>query len=219
MSLTRAAVIWSRAAILSAAVQMSCELSVSGPKIATVRLLKYYNEASLISTPKDALALGRMAFDDAILESKYAIARMRIRSGTQVSTRTAQVISKLASPTPDDLSPALVVLQASNRDANKLITVTEIAKRDLLSNGIQVFQYTALSSQMIEIERKPAPKPPTATGAGGEEGEVSDDAFQTIGETDIKVLGPKTRAVPVLTVYLASRPVRELKVEFGEQRS
>ncbi|KAK6407316.1 hypothetical protein LTR95_018556 [Oleoguttula sp. CCFEE 5521] len=160
-----------------------------------------------------------MAFDETTLESKYALARMRIRSGTQVSTRTAQVISKLSPPTPEDSSPILVVLQASNRDANKLITVTEIAKRDLLTKGIKILQYTALSSQVIGIERQPAPKPPAATAAGDEDGEVSDDAFQTIGEANIKALGPRKRAVPVLTVYLATKPVKELKAEFGEQRS
>nr|OQO18935.1 hypothetical protein B0A51_12725 [Rachicladosporium sp. CCFEE 5018] len=156
-----------------------------------------------------------MAFDDTTLESKYALARMRVRSGTQVSTRTTQVISKLTSPTPEAASPAIVVLQASNRDANKLITVTEIAKRDVLLKGIKVFQYTSLSSLMIDVERKPAPKPPTANAAGDGDGEVSDDAFQTTGEAYIKSLGPKKRAVPVLTVYLAARPVKELKAEFG----
>ncbi|OQO03050.1 hypothetical protein B0A48_11334 [Cryoendolithus antarcticus] len=158
-----------------------------------------------------------MVFDDTTLESKYTLARMRIRSGTQVSTRTTQVISKLSTPTPEDSSPILVVLQANNRDANKLITVTEIAKRELLLKGIKTFQYTALSSQMIDVERKPAPRPPTANAAGDEDGEISDDAFQTVGEVDIKALGPKKRAVPVLTVYLATKPVKELKAEFGNE--
>ena len=58
------------------------------------------------------------------------------------------------------------------------------------------------------------------------EGEGSDDdegAFQTMGASSAATAGSgegedgglKKRAVPVLTVYLATRPVKMLRSEFG----
>lgn len=57
----------------------------------------------------------------------------------------------------------------------------------------------------------------------GEDGGSEDDdgAFQTMGSTaapgsgEADEGGLKKRAVPVLTVYLASAPVKALKSEFG----
>ena len=83
---------------------------------------------------------------------------------------------------------------------------------------------------MIEIERKPKPKGLVggAQTLPGGEGEGSDDddegAFQTMGASSAATAasgekesegGLKKRAVPVLTVYLATRAVKALRSEFG----
>jgi hypothetical protein len=104
-------------------------------------------------------------------------------------------------------------LVAQSRWANKLISIVEIAKRDLEAKGVKVFQYNALSSEIVEIERKPRPKGVGAAPAA-EEGDASEDeAFQTMGAGEEG--GLKKRAVPVMTTYLTTQPVKALRTEFG----
>jgi hypothetical protein len=173
-----------------------------------------------------------MAFDDAALSETHTITRLSIQSNTQISAKATNVISKLSPTTQEkdtsktdtdsDAKPPLIILRAQSRWASKLISIVEIAKRNLESpdSGIKVFQYSSLSSEMVEIERKPKPK---GLGVPLPEGEGSDDegAFQTMGASAPTASngqdegGLKKRAVPVLTVYLAARPVKALRSEFG----
>jgi hypothetical protein len=187
-----------------------------------------------------------MAFDDSTLSETHEITRLSIQSNTQISAKATNVISKL-SATQDSSAdnttakPPLIILRAQSRWASKLISIVEIAKRNLESppttsggdsnNGIKVFQYSSLSTEMIEIERKPKPKGLVggAQPLPGGEGEGSDDdeegAFQTMGASPAATAtagsgegeegGLKKRAVPALTVYLATRAVKALRSEFG----
>ena len=173
-----------------------------------------------------------MAFDDAALSETHTITRLSIQSNTQISAKATNVISKLSPTTQEkdssktdtdtNAKPPLIILRAQSRWASKLISIVEIAKRNLESpdSGIKIFQYSSLSSEMVEIERKPKTK---GLGAPLPEGEGSDDegAFQTMGASAPTASsgqdegGMKKRAVPVLTVYLAGRPVKALRSEFG----
>ena len=173
-----------------------------------------------------------MAFDDAALSETHTITRLSIQSNTQISAKATNVISKLSPTTQEkdssktdtdtNAKPPLIILRAQSRWASKLISIVEIAKRNLESpdSGIKIFQYSSLSSEMVEIERKPKPK---GLGAPLPEGEGSDDedAFQTMGASAPTASsgqdegGMKKRAVPVLTVYLATRSVKGLRSEFA----
>lgn len=173
-----------------------------------------------------------MAFDDAALSETHTITRLSIQSNTQISAKATNVISKLSPTTQEkdtsktdtesNVKPPLIILRAKSRWASKLISIVEIAKRNLESpdSGIKIFQYSSLSTEMVEIERRPKPK---GLGAPLPEGEGSDDedAFQTMGASAPTANsgqdegGMKKRAVPVLTVYLATRPVKALRSEFG----
>jgi hypothetical protein len=173
-----------------------------------------------------------MAFDDAALSETHTITRLSIQSNTQISAKATNVISKLSptiqekdtskTDTDSNAKPPLIILRAQSRWASKLISIVEIAKRNLESpdSGIKIFQYSSLSTEMVEIERKPKTK---GLGASLPEGEGSDDegAFQTMGASAPTAssgqdeCGLKKRAVPVLTVYLATRPVKALRSEFG----
>lgn len=150
----------------------------------------------------------KMAFDEKSLSEKYATTSLAIQSNTQISSRATAVITALSpavNPQTDITKPPLVVLRAQSRWSSKLISVAEIAKRDLQAKGVKVFQYSALSSEIVEIERKSKPD-----GAA----ELSDDeAFQTMGAHELS--DRKKRAVPVLTVYLAAQSVKGLKGAFG----
>jgi hypothetical protein len=172
-----------------------------------------------------------MAFDDITLSETHDITRLSIQSNTQISAKVTNVISKL-SPSADSTTnaskPPLIILRAQSRWASKLISIVEIAKRNLDStdsngSGAKILQYSSLSSEIIEIERKPKTKGLGATLPEGEDDDDDDDdgAFQTMGAAAPAAAagedegGMKKRAVPVLTVYLAAKPVKALRSEFG----
>jgi hypothetical protein len=154
-----------------------------------------------------------MAFDESALEAKHELIRFNVRGGTQISTRATSIISKLASVLDKDAKSPLIVLHASSREANKLISVVEIVKRDLTAKSVNFCQYTALSSKIVEVERTSKATTPEHARADAVEGEESDDAFQTMGAVDGS--GTKKRTVPMMTVYLSSQPVKELRNEYG----
>jgi hypothetical protein len=153
-----------------------------------------------------------MAVDEKSFADSHEITRITCQSNTQISPKATNIISTLSkAKDSESAKPALVIIVAQSRWANKLISIVEIAKRDLESKGVKVFQYNALSSEIVEIERKPKPK---GLGATAQDGEASeDDAFQTIGAAEEG--GLKKRAVPVMTTYLATQPVKALRMEFG----
>jgi hypothetical protein len=155
-----------------------------------------------------------MAVDEETLAEHHNIIRISCQSNTQISAKATRIISSLSAPKDAENAskPALAILVAQSRWVNKLISIVEIAKRDLESKGIKVFQYNALSSEIVEIERKPRPKGVGA--AANEKSDVSDDeAFQTIGAGE--ETGMEKRAVPVMTTYLTTQPVKALRSELG----
>ena len=161
-----------------------------------------------------------MAIDEKTLAEHHETIHISCQSNTQISAKATKIISALSAPkeatseNPTTKKPALIILIAQSRWANKLISIVEIAKRDLEAKGIKVFQYNALSSEIVEIERKPRPKGIGAAIPAAEDGDASEnEAFQTMGAGEEG--GVKKRAVPVLTVYLATRPVKGLRSEFG----
>jgi len=159
-----------------------------------------------------------MAVDEKTLAEHHEIIHISCQSNTQISAKATKIISALSAPkdtTTESTTqkPALLILVAQSRWANKLISIVEIAKRDLEAKGIKVFQYNALSSEIVEIERKPRPKGLGAAPAA-EDGDASEDeAFQTMGAGEEG--GMKKRAVPVMTAYLTTQSVKALRTEFG----
>jgi hypothetical protein len=154
-----------------------------------------------------------MAVDEKTLAEHHEIIQISCQSNTQISAKATKIISALSTTEPTNQKPALITLVAQSRWANKLISIVEIAKRDLEAKGVKVFQYNALSSEIVEVERKPRPK---GLGAApvAEDGDLSgDEAFQTMGAGEEG--GVKKRAVPVMTTYLTTQSVKALRVEFG----
>lgn len=155
-----------------------------------------------------------MAAEEDHLAKKYNLTKLNVASGTQITIRAAAVIQTLSKSSSTD-KPTVVSLGTKSRNANKLVSIVEIAKRDLLAKGLKVYQYNALSSEVVELERKPK-QPDGGDGpdaaAGGERDE-SDDAFETMGEKGPE--GPKKRMIPVMTTYLSTSSIKELKNQFG----
>ena len=144
--------------------------------------------------------------DEAQSLQKYDLTTINIISSTQISKATTRILKTLAQ-TPKDNKHPIVALTAKARVANKLISIVEIAKRDLASRKVTLFQYTALSSEMVEISKK-------APSSKGDEGdEESDDAFEAVAASDVPAT--KMREMPVLTIYLSTVSIKELKIAHG----
>ncbi|KXT06902.1 hypothetical protein AC578_7120 [Pseudocercospora eumusae] len=148
-----------------------------------------------------------MTIDEKALKTTYNLVNLSmVSSSTQISTRTSAVAKNLdASSSSSSGQETIVVLTAASKAASKLISIAEIAKRDFVAKGEEIFQYNALSSKMLEMPRK----------LGENDAEESDDAFEGMGAKEED--GMVKRKVPVLTIYLATTSVKELKAAYGEQ--
>ena len=94
--------------------------------------------------------------------------------------------------------------------SSKLISVVEIAKRDLHAKNIKVYQYSDLDSEITKRKSKTITENIESTMIEhGAAEQCEDDAFQTMPGKE------KIRAVPVLTVYLAVKSIKDLKAAFG----
>lgn len=146
------------------------------------------------------------------LKAKYDFSYVAIRSSNHISQRASFIISKFTAAKTADSDPkaAVVALQASARAVNKLISVVEIAKRELKAQQIPTFQYTALTSEAVEFQRKVNTLVDEERKEGGKD--ESDDAFEKIETL------AEQRLSPVLTIYLASTAVKELRTAYGYGR-
>ncbi|KAH0144968.1 hypothetical protein KCU67_g12854, partial [Aureobasidium melanogenum] len=107
--------------------------------------------------------------------------------------------------TPADSKPAIVALHAKAPVANKLISIVEIAKRELKENGLKIYQYNALASELIETT--PTTKDATNQDAMSDE----EPAFEKVDQRTA------VRNIPTMTTYLSLNPIKELKQAYGEQ--
>ena len=102
-----------------------------------------------------------------------------------------------------DSLPRALRCGAADQYDDQLMDVTLTV--DLAGRAVQFYQYNVLTSEMIERD----PKQPT-NGADEDtkmDGAESDEAFEVMGQPN----GSKKRLVPVLTVYISSSPIKELK--------
>lgn len=164
-----------------------------------------------------------MPVDEQVLAAKYDLHKLTIHQSTHISSRVQSAIAVLHTQPREDGKPVIAVLVAKGRAINKLVSITEIAKRDLATKGIKALQYTGLGSVKLKLPRMPA-KPLTPSGdvdsqPGGngnsddEDQDEVEDAFQIMGKTMDE--GTKDRQVPVITIYLATTAIKELHDAFG----
>ncbi|KAH0285895.1 hypothetical protein M436DRAFT_79070 [Aureobasidium namibiae CBS 147.97] len=138
------------------------------------------------------------------LSTKYAVLQLSVISSSSISNRTTSLINHIKS-IPADNKPALVALHAKAAVANKLISIVEIAKRELKDNDQKVYQYNILGSELIQST--PAPKDAVDQDAMSD----NEPAFEkTEGKHAV-------RNVPTMTIYLSLASVKELKQAYGEQ--
>ncbi|KAK3671913.1 hypothetical protein LTR78_008279 [Recurvomyces mirabilis] len=146
----------------------------------------------------------------------YEIIAWRIISSTKVSDRVERIVASLSQDAQVDEKAKLLYLTAHAKATTKLITVVEIAKRQLVLVGARCYQYTALSSQIVEIPRQKQTVDRTIKGDAHEvTSDPEDAAFEVMGQPGGDT---KQRNVPIMKIYLSQKPVKELRAEYGEQR-
>lgn len=167
-----------------------------------------------------------MEFEESSLRGIYDLVTLGVAGGTQISSRTSAVLAKLLSTTTtgdETTKTSIVALTATSKAASKLISIVEIAKRELLARGQKVYQYNALGSRMTEIPRRTHVETVVAAGNPAEEesDESEEDAFEVMGGV-VATAAPgqeseemKKRNIPTLKIYLSTVSVKELKLAFG----
>ncbi|KAG9668081.1 hypothetical protein KCU99_g9999, partial [Aureobasidium melanogenum] len=138
------------------------------------------------------------------LSAKYTLLQLSVISSSSISNRTTSLIAHIKS-TPADSKPAIVALHAKAPVANKLISIVEIAKRELKENGLKIYQYNALASELIETTH--TTKDATNQDAMSDE----EPAFEKVEQRSA------VRNIPTMTTYLSLDPIKELKQAYGEQ--
>lgn len=166
-----------------------------------------------------------MEFEESSLRGMYDLVTLGVAGGTQISSRTSAVLAKLLSTTTtgdETTKTSIVALTATSKAASKLISIVEIAKRELLARGQKVYQYNALGSRMTEIPRRTHVETVVTAGNPAEESDESEeDAFEVMGG-GVAAAAPgqeseemKKRNIPTLKIYLSTVSVKELKLAFG----
>ena len=114
----------------------------------------------------DSPASEGLQVDETQLSQTYEIVRLPVISCSQISTRTAAVIGNIER-SPSSEKPVVVKLVAKSKAANKLVSIVEIAKRELSAKSSKLYQYNGLTSEMVEMPRDVK----AGTGSHGQHGD------------------------------------------------
>lgn len=88
---------------------------------------------------------------------KYDVRHVSIQSGTKIQQKVSMLLSQLKLPdTRQDMHnlPVVVALHAKSSAAAKLITITEIARRETEKQGLRWWKYVHLRSHTEEMKAK-----------------------------------------------------------------
>ncbi|KAI1207136.1 uncharacterized protein F4807DRAFT_188497 [Annulohypoxylon truncatum] len=148
------------------------------------------------------------------VESKYDVQVHSIISSSKIQKKVAAILQHLDSPAS---KTAVSILRAKASDAGKLVSVAEIAKRELgkrTDGGRVWFQYIALGEELKEIPREgDTVIEETRLDDDDVDFEVMKTPFQRAIETQ-----PRLRGVPIVSLFLCRVSIEELK-RYGEQTS
>ncbi|TGO90026.1 hypothetical protein BPOR_0082g00020 [Botrytis porri] len=160
------------------------------------------------------------------LNHTHRTTELSILSSSQIQKKASRILSILSTFSFSDPAPHVVLLSAKAPVAGKLITIAEIAKRELAKNGAKWFQYNVIGeltatipSNTAEAEKTGDEKDGDTEMKDGEEEE--EEAFETMKTPFERALEaenrPMIRAVPTFTLYLSRVRIESLKKMYGEQ--
>jgi hypothetical protein len=129
---------------------------------------------------------------------------LNVLSSTKIRAKVARALDHLAEPARSP--PNLVLLCAAAPAAGKLITIVEVAKREIGRQGAAWYQYTRLG-------RETAAAATTSTPMD----ECDDSAFETMETPLPKAEAGQKRPGALLGVFLSRVRVESLRTAHGEQ--
>jgi hypothetical protein len=169
------------------------------------------------------------------LASSYDITSMSINSSTKMGKKVTQVLQILSDyPAIPPRKPKVVQLHSKASAASKMITIAEIAKREIVTGGGKWFQYNTVEEVMVEqketqkkgqdkdkrrnTQKKVVDEEDEDANEDERVGDVSEeDAFETMKTPfERSIEGkPKVRGIPVMTLYLSRIKIDSLRKEYG----
>jgi hypothetical protein len=195
------------------------------------------NEAADESTSRreSAATPAGVADPSTDLPSTHQVTTMNIISSSHIQKKVTRILDTLSTFSFSDPKPHVILLQAKAPVACKLITIAEIAKRELAKNGAKWFQYNVVGS--ILVERPPESLKADTVGAlnsanedentmevevdADEDGDEDEDEETTAFEKmktpfERAIEGrPKVRSVATLALYLSRVRIDSLKKTYG----
>ncbi|KAI2606004.1 uncharacterized protein GGS25DRAFT_499119 [Hypoxylon fragiforme] len=151
------------------------------------------------------------------VESKYDVQIHSVISASKIQKKVTSVLQHLTSSSADRTT-RVSVLRARASDAGKLVSIAEIARRELgkrEGDGRIWFQYIALGEELKEIPRGDGNTVIEETKLGM----MDDDDFEIMKTPFERAIEgqPRVRGVPIMSLFLCRTSIEELKKRYGEQ--
>lgn len=173
--------------------------------------------------PSTAPALSGVAAE---LDVNYDLTVMNIASVASIEQKVSRILGTLASFSfAAPAKPNIILLHAQAKVASKMISIVEIAKREIANAGGKWYQYNEVKELTVKQDAKGGKETKTTNDAddvmdideGKGNGVESPDRFETMMTPfERAVCGkPKIRAVPVMSIYLARVRIDSLKKTYG----
>ncbi|KAK9425560.1 hypothetical protein SUNI508_02921 [Seiridium unicorne] len=184
-----------------------------------------------VSSPDDSKILE-------LVQAKYDVQIHSVISSSKIQKKVSSVLRHVTSATPESSSESgkqpVSILRARASDAGKLVSIGEIAKREIATrpNGDgkrHWFQYIGLGQEIKEVPKEKniieetvlAGKHNVNDDEGGDEHENENerDDFEYMKTPFERAIEgkPKKQAITTMSLFLARVPVDELKRRYGEQ--
>ncbi|KAI0540522.1 hypothetical protein GGR58DRAFT_133700 [Xylaria digitata] len=182
------------------------------------------------------------------IETRYEVQLQSVISSSKMKQRVLAMLRHLTPPTTvSSAEPTLItaisktrvsVLRAKSTEAGKLISIAEIAKREIekerpASDGAvseagqgsktgRWFQYIALGEELQQRNREEGNTVIGETvlgGSGAGEQDDDDHGFEVMKTPFERAIEgrPIVRRIPVMSLFLSRSPIEELKRRYGEQ--
>ncbi|GAP84513.1 hypothetical protein SAMD00023353_1100330 [Rosellinia necatrix] len=196
-----------------------------------------------------------LSLDDAkvlgAVDARYDVQSQSVISSSKIQQRVSTMLRHLTPPPwTSSVEPApntpipktkVSVLRARAMDAGKLVSIAEIAKREIegerlepTSDGVPCeggqaskmgrwFQYIAIGEELQERNREKDGTVIKETILGssgvGREDDDQDDEFEVMKTPFERAIEgrPLVRGIPVVSLFLSRSPIEELKKRYGEQ--
>ncbi|TRX95818.1 hypothetical protein FHL15_003372 [Xylaria flabelliformis] len=183
------------------------------------------------------------------IDARYEVQLQSVISSSKIQQRVTAMLRHLTPPTqssptepPPDTTTSktrVSILRAKAADAGKLVSIAEIAKREIeeeqaAGNDVtdeadqgrkagRWFQYIALGEELLQKPRNEGSTIIEETVLGGPNtnrgNRDDDDEFEVMKTPFERAIEgrPLARGVPVMSLFLSRSPIEELKKRYGEQ--